>query len=196
MLKALTAYLLTAMLAWMPTKNQKARETADAALARYQSIASDVATVALDPAEPPLFKGADGRTKTALVLLSVAWWESAFRPDVDSGNCKPPECDNGHAFTLWQLHPEDGFIFDGDVYTFARNRTPAWRADHASEIFDGAALLRDRKLAAKIALHMMRYSVLHSGGLGIYTGENGNGPKAKQRMDHALKWLREHPFTG
>jgi hypothetical protein len=196
MLKALTTYLLTAMLSWMPTKNHQARETQDAAKTRYESIAADVAAVTLDPSEPALFQGSDGRVKTALVVLSVAFWESAFRVDVDSGQCKPPECDNGHAFTLWQLHPEDGFIFDGDVYTFARNRSAAWRADHASEIFDGAALVRERKLAAKIALHMIRYSVKAAGSLGIYTGERGNGPKAQTRMNHAVKWLKGHPFTG
>jgi len=184
------------MLAWMPAKAHHVLETEDQARARYATIAADVAAVAADPAEPPVFQGADGRTKTALVLLSVAFWESAFRVDVDSGKCKPPECDNGHAFTLWQLHPEDGVIFDGDVYTFARNRSPAWRADHAAEIYDGAALLKDRKLAARVALHMIRYSFKATQSLGVYTGEGKNGPKAKQRFEHALKWLRVHPFNG
>ena len=81
----LTTYLLTAMLAWVPAKAHQARETADATQARYASIASDVAIVASDPAEPPLFQGSDGRVRTALLLLSVAYWESAFRPDVDGG---------------------------------------------------------------------------------------------------------------
>ncbi len=196
MVKALTTYLLTAMLAWMPAKNQKARESPEAASARYETIASDVATVTLDPAEPALFAGGDGRVKTALVVLSVAFWESAFRVDVDSGQCKPPECDNGHAFTIWQLHPEDGFIFDRDVFTFARNRPAQWRTDHASEIMDGPGLLRDRKLAAKVALHMIRYSVKNSGSLAIYTGERGNGPKSQTRMNHAVQWLKAHPFGG
>jgi hypothetical protein len=192
----LTTYLLTAMLAWVPAKAHQARETADATQARYASIASDVAIVASDPAEPPLFQGSDGRVRTALLLLSVAYWESAFRPDVDGGRCKPPECDNGHAFTLWQLHPEDGYIFDGDVYTYARNRSPSWRAEHTSEIFDGQALVRDRKLAAKIALHILRFSIKNSGSLAIYTGEGHNGPKARQRMDYAARWLKSHPFVN
>lgn len=196
MLKALSTYLLSAMLSWMPTKNHHFREPAEAAQARYEAIATDVATVALDQAEPPIFKGPDGRVRTALVLLSVAFWESAFRVDVDNGSCKPPECDQGHAFSVWQLHPEDGFIFDGDVFTFARNRSAAWRAEHAAEIFDGPALVRDRKLAARIALHMIRYSVRNTGSLAIYTGERGNGPKSRQRMSHAMDWLRGHPFAG
>src|SRR5205823_6059111 len=89
MLKALTTYLLSAMLSWMPARNQQHRETADAAQARYETIAADVAATALDPNEPPVYQGPDGRVKTALVLLSLAFWESAFRVDVDRGQCKP-----------------------------------------------------------------------------------------------------------
>lgn len=195
MLKALTTYLFTAMLAWMPLRNQANRETEEAASARYESIASDIATVATDPSEPPLFGGDDGRVKSALVVLSVAFWESGFRADVDGGRCKPNECDHGLAYSLWQLHPEDGFIFDGDVFTYSRNRSHAWREEHASEIFDGPMLIQDRQLAARVALHILRYSVRNGGSLGIYTGENGNGPKARLRYGHAMSWLRGHPFT-
>ena len=195
MLKELTSYLLSAMLSWMPARNHANREALEATVARYEAIAEDVATVVLDPAEPPLFQGEGGRVKSALLLLSVAFWESGFRPDVDRGQCKPPECDNGAAFSLWQLHPEDGFIFDGDVFTFARNRTAAWRAEHKGDIFDGASLIRDRRLAARIALHMIRYSMKNAHSLAIFTGENGEGPKAKSRMEHAVKWMRGHPFT-
>jgi hypothetical protein len=194
MLKALTAYLVTAMMSWMPVRNHQFRERPEATAARYESIAADVAAIVLDPSEPPIFQGDDGRVKTALLVSSVAFWESAFRVDVDSGTCKPPECDNGHAYSLWQLHPEDGFIFDGDGFTFSRNRTPAWRADHAADIFDGPAIVKDRKLAAKIALHILRYSMKNAHSLAIYTGEGGNGPKARQRLEHAVSWLRTHPF--
>ena len=196
MLKALTTYLFTAMMAWMPVRNQAARELEDDAVARYESIAADIAAVALDPSEPALWDGDDGRVKTALVVLSVAFWESGFRVDVDRGNCKPNECDHGLAYSLWQLHPEDGFIFDGDVYTFSRNRSAGWRDEHASEIFDGPSLIRDRKLAARVALHILRYSVRVGKSLGIYTGEGGNGPKARQRYGHAVTWLRSHPFPN
>ena len=193
MLEALTTYLLAAMLAWMPARNQVHRETEEETLARYRSIAADVAEVCLDPNEPPVFEGENARVKTALLLLSVAFWESAFRPDVDRGTCKPPECDNGLAVSLWQLHPEDGFIFDGDVYTFARNRTAQWREEHARDIYGREQLLGDRKLAARIALHIIRYSMKNAHSLGIYTGEGGNGPKARQRLRHALDWYRGHP---
>jgi hypothetical protein len=194
MLKALTSYLLAAMTAWMPLKNHARSETPEVTEARYQQIAEDVALIALDPDEAPLFQGEDGRVKTALLLLSVALHESGFRGDVDAGRCKPYECDHGKAFSMWQLHPEDGLIFDGDVFTFARNRPASWREEHRSEIFDGPALVRDRKLAARMALHMLRYSMKNAHSLAIYTGEGGNGPKAKLRLETALSYLRQHPF--
>jgi hypothetical protein len=194
MLKALTGYLLAAMMAWMPVRNHARIEAADVTEARYEQIATDIAQIALDPDEAPLFPGEDGRVKTGLLLLSVAFHESGFRGDVDAGKCKPYECDHGKAFSMWQLHPEDGLIFDGDVFTFARNRPSSWREDHSSEIFDGPTLVRDRKLAARMALHMLRYSMKNAHSLAIYTGETGNGPKAKLRMETALSYLRAHPF--
>ena len=194
MIKALTSYLLAAMTAWMPMKNHARTEAPEVTEARYQQIAEDVAQVAMDPDEEPLFQGEDGRVKTALLLLSVAFHESNFRGEIDGGRCKPYECDHGKAFSMWQLHPEDGVIFDGDLFTFARNRSAAWREDHASEIIDGAALVRDRKLAARVALHMLRYSMKNAHSLAIYTGEPGNGPKGKLRMETALSYIRKHPF--
>jgi hypothetical protein len=194
MLKALSSYLLAAMTAWMPMKNHARSEAPEVTEARYQQIAEDVALIALDPDEAPLFQGEDGRVKTALLLLSVALHESGFRGDVDAGRCKPYECDHGKAFSMWQLHPEDGLIFDGEVFTFARNRPASWREEHRSEIFDGPALVRDRKLAARMALHMLRYSMKNVHSLAIYTGEVGNGPKAKLRMETALSYIRQHPF--
>jgi hypothetical protein len=96
---------------------------------------------------------------------------------------------------MWQLHPEDGLTFDRDLFTFARNRSASWREEHASEIFDGHALVRDRKLAARMALHMLRYSMKNAHSLAIYTGEAGNAPKAKLRMATAISYIRTHPFA-
>jgi len=194
MIKVLTSYLLAAMTSWMPVHEHAHGEAPEATQARYAAIAQDVAEIALDPDEQPLFEGEDGRVKTALLLLAVAFHESNYRGEIDAGRCKPYECDHGKAFSIWQLHPEDGLVFDGDVFTFARNRSTSWRMDHASEIFDGAALVRDRKLAARMALHMLRYSMKNAHSLAIYTGEYGGAPKAKLRMETALAFIRKNPF--
>ncbi len=47
-------------------------------------------------ASPPLFDGADGRIKTAALLVSVAWFESRFRVDAVG--------DHGSAHGLYQQH--------------------------------------------------------------------------------------------
>jgi hypothetical protein len=85
MLKALASYLLAAMTSWMPMKNHLQSEAPDVTEARYEQIAADVAQIATDSDEEPLFQGEDGRVKTALLLLSVAFYESNFRGDIDGG---------------------------------------------------------------------------------------------------------------
>src|ERR1700761_7071563 len=71
---SLVAYLVAAMVGWVPLYAQP-NELPDEVMDRYESIARDAATVALDPDEAPLFEGPDGRTRTALLMLSVASFE-------------------------------------------------------------------------------------------------------------------------
>ena len=74
----IVAWLVAAMTAWAPPGPNDG--------ARYEAIARDILTVALDPEEPALFDEADGRARTALVLASFAAAESGgFLVDVDSG---------------------------------------------------------------------------------------------------------------
>src|SRR5262249_4293140 len=94
----LSAYILSAMIAWMPLKVHH-REAEDEARARYQAIAQDIAAVALDENEPPLFAGEDGRTQTALLVASIASFESHFRADVDAGKARG---DNGISWCVMQ----------------------------------------------------------------------------------------------
>jgi hypothetical protein len=197
MLTTIVAYLVSAMLAWAPTSNHAMYDANQQVTRdRYNSIATDIAAVAMDPAEPPLFEGENGRVETALVLLSVAFWESGFAARVDDGHCRPGECDGGLAVSLWQIHPDEGIVMDGDVYTYARNRSSEWRDEHASEILHRSDL-RDRKTAARVALHIMRYSMQRGAGLCNYTGEvSGGCPKARVRLNFATRWAATHPFTG
>ena len=105
MFKVLTSYLMAAMTTWMPIHEHARSEAPEVTQARYEQVAEDVAQIALDPDEQPLFEGPDGRVKTALLLLAVAFHESGFRGSIDGGLCKPFECDHGRAFSMWQLHP-------------------------------------------------------------------------------------------
>lgn len=75
---SLATFLLVTMLAWRaPTLPE---------LPYFEEVAHDVADVAMDPKEAPVFAGPLGRERTALLLLSIAFYESGgFARDVDQG---------------------------------------------------------------------------------------------------------------
>lgn len=71
--------------------------------ARYEAIAADIVQVAeADPIDnDPL--------RTSLLLASIAFRESQYRPDVET--CKV-RGDNGKALGLWQTHSSDAVCRD------------------------------------------------------------------------------------
>jgi hypothetical protein len=104
-MNALVAYLLAAMLAWSPPADHEYYEPREETVARYITIARTIAEVALDPAEPPLFGGPDGRAETALFIASVAFYESGgFRRDVELGTGKRARGDAGRSWCLMQVN--------------------------------------------------------------------------------------------
>ena len=90
MIELVTTWLVGAMIAWVPPLH-------DADRVRYESIARDMVAVAYDDQEAPLFAGADGRAKTALLMASIASFESQYRADVDDGRVTG---DHGRSFCL------------------------------------------------------------------------------------------------
>src|SRR5665213_743767 len=106
-MQTLITYLLTAMLAWSPLENHRYLLThmaSDAERdayteARYESIAKDLADVVEN--SPPLFSGMTGKAETALVILSIASYESGdFREDIDTIKGSG---DHGRAHCLMQI---------------------------------------------------------------------------------------------
>jgi hypothetical protein len=87
--ETLAAWLVTIMVATVPPggwrSKAQARESAAQGRARYEAIAQAIAEASLDPRERPLFDGADGRLRTAALLLSISFHESHWRRDVDLG---------------------------------------------------------------------------------------------------------------
>ncbi len=124
----MTSWLFALLLAVAPPGRVPARETEEAARVRYLDIATDIASVASDPAEAPLFGGALGRERTAALLAAVAYMESGLRLDVDDGRTRG---DSGRSCTIFQL---------------SRGRKAC------------APLLADRRAATREALHSMRRS--------------------------------------
>lgn len=133
-MESLASYLVVAMLAWVPVHAHAPLESREHVLARYESIANDVATVALDDNETPLFEGPDGRTETALLMLAVASYESSFSKRVDEGIRRG---DHGYSYCLMQIHIGPGATREG---------------------WNGRQLIEDRKLCFRAALHILQAS--------------------------------------
>ncbi len=170
----LAAYLLTAMISWMPTKVHH-REGDAAALARYEAIATDIAKVALDENEVPLFAGEDGRTQTALLVASIASYESHFRADVDEGRARG---DKGISVCIMQIQVH-GKTAEG------------WTAKD---------LIDDRAKCVAAGLHLVRESFtmckhmpLRHRLAGYTSGRCEGDPASESRIGRAVKWMKEHP---
>ncbi|AUX28769.1 MULTISPECIES: hypothetical protein [Sorangium] len=85
---SIIAWAVGIMIAWAPpgTSHIKdAVETPEDGRARYHEIARAAAKVAYDPELKPLFGGPRGRAETMALLLSIAYFESGYRRDVDLG---------------------------------------------------------------------------------------------------------------
>lgn len=98
----LATYIFAAMISWVPiSEHTFTGESVEDITARYELIAETVEKKALDPNHEPLIEGEDGRIKTALLLASVASFESQYGRDVVT--CQRLG-DKGVAYGPWQTH--------------------------------------------------------------------------------------------
>ncbi len=105
MLETILAYLVSAMVAWTPEG-----QAVDSA--RYSQIANDAWEVATNS---PVFDSNGGVLRTALLLLSIASYESSgYRQDIDEGRVRG---DHGQAVCLGQVH-----VYGPTRERVARNR--------------------------------------------------------------------------
>jgi hypothetical protein len=145
--------------------------------ARYESIARDVASVAFDESESPLFEGEDGRTQTALLILSVASYESFYQKMVDEGLRRG---DNGRSVCLMQVRVGEGKTREG------------WRR---------ADLVHDRTLCFRAGLHILHASfdmcrrfALADRMSAYATGHCfSNAQISRSRLGRARTWWTTHP---
>jgi hypothetical protein len=166
------------MVAWVPPFAHRHRETKEDVLTRYESIANDLATVVQDDTEPSLFEGSRGRMQTALLLLSVASYESSFSRHVDFG--EPGGVgDHGHSYCLMQIRVGAGKTREG---------------------WTGSDLVHDRKLCFRAGLHILRASmnVCRDLPLGDRLSAYAAGrcerdlPTSQLRVRRALDWWDAH----
>ncbi len=176
-METLVTYLVAAMVAWIPLYAQHAEESPEQAHARYESIARDVAAVALDENETPLFgSGAASRAETALLMLSVASFESSYRKSVDDGIGRG---DGGRSYCLMQVSVGDGFTREG---------------------WSGRELIADRTRCFRAALHVLQrsFGMCHSYPLEDRLSAYATGRcmldvrVSRSRVERAKQWWSIH----
>ena len=133
-MESLVTYLVAAMVAWVPFYAHPHSEPSADVQARYESIAHDLSSVVLDGSEAPIFDGPNARAETALLMLSVASFESSFRKTVDDGVHRG---DGGRSYCLMQIRVGHGVTREG---------------------WTGSQLIEDRTRCFRAALHMLRAS--------------------------------------
>lgn len=195
------AFLVTSAPPGAPQYIPNAKESAEETRARYDSIARDLVDVVYDPAEPPLFKGDQGRAMTVAILESIAWHESgkALRKDVDLGIGDRARGDHGNSVCLMQIN-------------VGKSRTPRYNVvkkrfeytgDPESELVQGYTaddLLSDRKKCFLTGLRFARQSFTSCGNLPLdqslrlyASGKcDAGGEESKHRMNKGMKWFNAH----
>lgn len=135
-----------AMLRWAPP-HERAGETVKEAEARYLQIGAAAVDVAF--AEP--LTGPRGRSRALALLLTVAYFESGFRRDVDLGG-ELRQVGPGPAGWIWFPHARgDGgqSVCLGQVRVGRGKTAEGWTAEE---------LVADRRKCFTAALHLIKKS--------------------------------------
>lgn len=166
------------------------------------------------PDEDPVFVDgrADGVARSGLLLMSVAFNETRFRGYVDDGRCNSLKwrmsaeghhlsrlgtCDSGKAVSVWQLQLKGSLGSDNPAWIlFTHEEWTSDKRDNAVKV-DADGAIKDRGLAALLALHELRKSVRATGTIRYYTGEwQGPTPLSDARMKLASDYANKHPFKN
>lgn len=180
-MNAFIAWLVGTMLVWVPVPEGQSPESVRV---RYVAYAQDAVDVAFDASEVPLFKGMDGRAKTATLLLSIASLEGYYRADVDNGITRG---DSGNSWCLMQVNTGgERVVMKGSLYGYAsRASTQGW---------SGKDLVQDRQKCFRAALHIARESLQVCGNLSLYaTGKcyRKGEPAGRLRLARAKEAFHE-----
>jgi hypothetical protein len=205
------SWIFQKMSKWAPPGKifiPEAEETPEEAQERYKQIAKDATEVAFDPSEKPLFSGRYGRSQTVAMILSVAWWESRYRRDVDLNLGKRARGDHGQSWCMMQVKlgepikdtddetPSRIIMKDNGSYEITSDKDRGWT---------GGDLIHDRQKCFHAGLRMIRNSfnscsklpVLDR--LSVYASGDchENQPQSRARVGSAVEWLsyRIPPLT-
>jgi hypothetical protein len=197
-MRVIVAWLLTAMLLWVPVRTDVFHgETPEENKARMEQIATQMIQVAFDPSEKALFPGPNGRAETALFLAAIAYYESKYDIEVDSGKR------NGGLGEVCIMQ----VLVDWD---WSHKEGPRTREGWSKE-----DLIKDRTKCLRVALHMLQTSqqicsdaknpqnrtktaLTGSDQFTIYTGgkcSNGS-PYAAHRLQRGVDWMSRNPVPA
>lgn len=199
------AWLVTFIVAVAPPTRPQfipdAKETPAEATARYESIASDIASVVWDQNNTALFSGPNGRAKTASVIMSIMSHESAFRKDVDFGLGNQARGDGGKSWCLMQINVGTGRSWSWNT----KLNRPAYPNDPKEDIvqgFTGEEMTKDRKKCILAGYRIMKVSFASSQARGLPVSEwlrvyaSGNidsgSPQSQHRMNLGINWFNSH----
>jgi hypothetical protein len=191
------AFMVTTAPPGRPQYIPQAKETKEEAVARYESIATDIATVVIQ--EPSLFRGKEGKAKTASIIMSVIFFESSFRKDVDTGEGSMARGDGGRSACLMQLNIGSGRTLSWNT---KKNRIaiPSDPPEEVQKGFNATELLADRKTCILAGLRTLRMAFGACSRLppkdwlrAYASGSCSKGAEASAlRMNLALRWYAQH----
>lgn len=173
---SLHQWVVQRMVSWLPPGRsfiKDALETPEEGKKRYEEIAQALISVVFDPNEKPIFGGQYGRSKTLALLLSVAYFESGYRKDVDLGLGPLARGDNGQSWCMMQVMLGRPSHLDSntrrrvvleDKYYKIISRPTKYENGQVQYTSDppqgwgGLELVRDRKRCFRTGLHLIRKS--------------------------------------
>jgi len=189
---AIVAWIVSAMVAWSPPGREhlipEAKETEEATMGRYEDIAKSLVQVTYNTENNPVFSGDFGRARTTMLLLSIAYFESGFRRDVDLGLGKVGSGDHGRSHCLLQIN-------------MGVNRTDTTYLQHLiGKEWSVNDLLQDRTKCFFTGFSMVTKSFVACRSLpleerlaGYASGDCSKGrDESKTRIEKARRWFSGH----
>jgi len=204
-LESIVAWMVALMVSVAPAgrapATPEAKETQEEMNERYEAIAKDLVAVVYDKNEQPLFKGSQGRAKTAAVLLAIARYESDFRRDVDLGKGPLARGDGGRSWCLGQINLGEPDKNGQTPRRIGVDQNGYWVWSEPGQWgLSGPDLVNQRQNCFKAMLWMVRTSFAICGKihksqvefyLNLYAGGNcmKGYESSMKRMNLAKRWL-------
>lgn len=156
-----SSWLLGIMLTLVPCKKtyyvpSHAQESIQQCESRYDGISKAIAEVVYHPESTPLWTGDHGRARTALTILTVMYFESGFRRDIDLGIERERLSrygwnDYGRSWCMMQINlGNKSTMIDGSAVVNSATTTP--------QGWTGKELIEDRRKCIAAGLNVLRTS--------------------------------------